>query len=278
MSKYEAYAQVAESYDDMRVPVGAEIILGHLSLALRPLREIELLDAGCGTGNYTRALAHQVGRVTAVDLSPAMLAVARAKLEAEATAGRVRFQEGSITDLPLAEASLDGVMFNQVLHHLEDGADPTYPGHGRAVREAFRVLKPGGVVVINVCTHEQLEQGFWYYDLIPGALDAVLRRCITAERLRAHLEGAGFRFHGRSVPLDGLLFDEGYFRADGPLEARWRKADSIWALADPAELAAAEARVSELRAAGRLDDYLENRDRARHLIGQCTFFAAQKPL
>ena len=278
MSKYESYAQVAESYDDMRVPVGAEIILGHLGLVERPLGEIELLDAGCGTGNYTRALAHQVGRVTAVDLSANMLAVARAKLAAEAAAGQVRFQDGSITDLPLAEASVDGVMFNQVLHHLEDGADPSYPGHGRAVAEAFRVLKPGGVVVINICTHEQLKDGFWYYDLIPGALDAVLKRCVTAERLSEQLKAAGFRFHGRCVPLDGLLFDDGYFQADGPLDARWRKADSIWALADQAELAAAEARVKALRAAGRLEAYLEARDAKRHGLGQVTFFAGQKPL
>ena len=278
MSTYETYAQVADSYDGMRVPVGAEIILGHLSLVERPLGEIELLDAGCGTGNYTRALAGRVGRITAVDLSTSMLAVAEGKLQREEAAGRVAFREGSITDLPIADGSLDGVMFNQVLHHLEDGADSGYPGHGKAVAEAFRVLRPGGVVVINICTHEQLKHGFWYYDLIPGALEAVLGRCVTAERLTAHLESAGFHFHGRIVPIDGLLFDQGYFQADGPLDARWRRADSIWALAEDAELAAAEARIESLRAAGQLEAYLADQDRARQALGQCTFFAAQKPI
>ncbi|MEM7225788.1 MAG: class I SAM-dependent methyltransferase [Pseudomonadota bacterium] len=277
MSTYESYAKVAGSYDGMRVPVGAEIIFGHLSLVGRPLGDFALLDAGCGTGNYSRALAGQVGKVTSLDLSPDMLAVARAKLEKEEQAGRVAFREGSITALPFPEACFDGVMFNQVLHHLEDGKDPDYPGHGRAVAEAFRVLKPGGVVVINVCTHEQLKHGFWYYDLIPGALAAVLGRCVSAERLTAHIKAAGFRFHGRSVPLDGLLFDDGYFQAEGPLEASWRKADSIWALADGAELAAAEARIESLRAAGQLEAYLGEQDRARQALGQCTFFTGQKP-
>ena len=277
MSTYERYAEVAGSYDVMRIPVGAEIILGHLGLAERPLHEIELLDAGCGTGNYTRALAGRVGRIAALDLSSGMLAVARAKLAREEADGRVRFREGSIADLPLAEASVDGVMFNQVLHHLEDGSDPAYPGHGRAVAEAFRVLKPGGVLMINVCTHEQLTEGFWYYDLIPGALEKVLGRCVTAARLTAQLKEAGFSFHGRCVPLDGLLFDDGYFRADGPLEEEWRRADSIWALADEAELAAAEARVKLLRATGQLEAFMRERDRKRQGIGQCTFFAAQKP-
>ena len=108
-------------------------------------------------------------------------------------------------------------------------------------------------------------------------LGTELRRGVSTERLTAQLDEIGFRFLGRSVPLDGLLFDDGYFTAEGPLEARWRAADSIWALVGERELAAAQARLTELRAAGRLKAYLDERDGARRELGQCTFFAAQKP-
>ncbi len=277
MSAYERYDEAAPAFDKARRPLGAELVAGGLAATGRPLAELSLLDGGCGTGSYAAALVGKVGHVTAIDYSAGMLAVARAKLAAEERAGRIAFHRGSIAALPFADESFDAVMFNQVLHHLETGDDPTYGGHARALAEAWRVLRPGGVVVVNACTHAQLEQGFWYYDLIPGAREAVLKRCVPAERLEAILEDQGLHFRGRVVPLDGVMQGSAYFQARGPLDPAWRQSDSIWALSSPEELAGALARVSELERDGALDAYLAARDAHRPDHGQFTFFTAVKP-
>ena len=277
MSRYERYDQVAADYDRSRIALGAEIIAGLLAAGAKPLEELALLDAGCGTGNYSAALAEHVGRITAVDLSAEMLAVARAKLADAAAAGRVAFREASIEALPFADASFDAVMFNQVLHHLEDGTDPAYGSPRRALAEAQRVLRPGGRVVVNVCSHEQLQDGYWYYDLIPAARRAALTRCVTAARLEAILRALGFVELERSVPLEGVMQGPDYFRGEGPLDPDWRRGDSIWALASPEELAAAEAQVRALAERGELDAYLAEHDAKRPAVGQFTFFTAVKP-
>ncbi len=276
MSRYERYDRVAADYDRSRFALGAEIIAGFLAAGPKPLGELALLDAGCGTGNYSAALAGRVGRITAVDLSAGMLAVARAKLAGAAEAGRVDFREASIDALPFAAASFDAVMFNQVLHHLEDGCDPDYGGHGRALAEAWRVLRPGGRVVVNLCSHEQLSDGYWYYDLIPAARRAAMTRCVTAGRLAAILRGLGFVELEQRAPLDGVMQGPDYFRGEGPLDPDWRRGDSIWALASPEELAAAEAQVRALAESGALAAYVAEHDAKRPAVGQFTFFTAVK--
>jgi SAM-dependent methyltransferase len=90
-----------------------------------------LLDIGCGTGHSRAVYAGAVGRYLGVDLSPASIAAARlAHPEDE-------WHVADACALPFAEQSFDVVAFSSVLHHI-----PDFP---RAVREAHRVLRPGGV-------------------------------------------------------------------------------------------------------------------------------------
>ena len=127
MSSYENYTQTSAVYDHTRVPVGLAIITTALSSgATKPDRQI-LLDAGCGTGIYTLALVDQVHRVEAIDLNRSMLSVARSKIRAAAKHDRIGFTQGSISQLPFETHSVDGVMMNQVLHHLPDQAEDGWP-------------------------------------------------------------------------------------------------------------------------------------------------------
>jgi hypothetical protein len=67
------------------------------------------------------------------------------------------------------------------------------------------------------------------------------------------------------------------FDPAGPLDERWRKSDSIWALAGANAVAEAAARVLEMQAAGTLEAWYRERDNRRHGVGQFTFFLAVKP-
>jgi len=277
LSTYAAYDRAAAHYDGTRWPVGIDVLIEHLSRRPIPLSELELLDAGCGTGVYSAMLVDKVRRVTAVDLSEGMLGIARAKFRDQERAGRIAVRRASIEQLPFADGSFDVVMFNQVLHHLEDGGDSTYGGHARALAEAFRVLRPGGLVWINACGHEQLRRGFWFYDLVPEALEGILARCAPAERIESILADCGFHLTDLIVPAEVVLQGQAYFDPRGPLKEDWRSGDSFWALATPAQLRRVEAQLTRLEVAGHLTAFVEERDRGRSGCGQVSYFLARRP-
>jgi ubiquinone/menaquinone biosynthesis C-methylase UbiE len=276
MSTYENYSETSRHYDKTRVPIGAEILIGVLALSKRSRSGLRLLDAGCGTGAYSELALPHVERIDAMDINPDMLAAAREKLANNTSDARITFHQGSIKKMPFEAACFDAVMFNQVLHHLESGQGGGFDGHQTALAEAHRVLHSGGLVVVNCTTHEQLRRGYWYMHLIPTALHTLYDRCIPAERLEAMLCDIGFAVEGRFVPLDGVLQGAAYFDAEGPLKPEWRMGESSWALAPEQEIAAAEAKIRELRASGGLDAFLAEHDAKRRHAGQTTFFVARK--
>jgi ubiquinone/menaquinone biosynthesis C-methylase UbiE len=271
MSSYERYDKTAAHYDRTRWPIGAEIIVGCLAQGRIPLAEATLLDAGCGTGNYARALLPHVLRIEALDRSAGMLEVAGRKLADAIEGGRVALHRGEIAALPFADAAVDGVMVNQVLHHLPDDPEAGWPMHRRVLAEFARVLKPGGVLVINTCSAQQVERGFWPVHLIPDAGAEIVRRLMPLDALEAALIESGITPKGRIVPVDAVVQGRDYFDPRGPLRAEWRAGDSIWALVDEAGLAKVERILRDLDARGELQAYVARHDAMRPQIGQITF-------
>ncbi|WP_210586394.1 class I SAM-dependent methyltransferase [Streptomyces sp. GESEQ-35] len=101
-----------------------------------PPRPGDVLDLGCGTGSLSLLAAEQGHRVTGVDLSPAMVALARAKL-----AGRdAVFLVGDAAAPPVGEDRFDAVVVRHVLWAL--------PDPGRALRHWRELLRPGGRLVL----------------------------------------------------------------------------------------------------------------------------------
>ena len=274
MSNYEDYSTTADSYDSTRAAFGYEVILGMLCAAPGALHKRVLLDAGCGTGNYSAALAPHVGRIEAVDVSPQMLAVARAKLADQTGHAQINFHAASIDALPLENASVDAAMLNQVLHHLP--AQPQWAAHARVLHELARVLRTGGLLSINICSPDQLARGYWHYQLAPQALAEMQRRHPPLQDLEALLREAGFTVKARIVPTSALMQGAAYEDVRGPLQPSWRRGDSFWALCSPQELDAALARLRDLDEAGKLEAYAADHDRYRLSIGQTTFVFAEK--
>ena len=277
MSSYENYTRISKLYDATRKPVGTEIILGCLAATETPLEDLVLVDAGCGTGNYTRQLASRVGRVEAVDLNAGMLEQARSKLAQAEAEGRVVFHQASIEALPLGDETADAVMLNQVLHHLNDDPASDWPAVRAVMGECFRVLRPGGVVVVNICSHEQLTRGWWYFVLIPEAVEKMCGRHVPLTTLQRTMAETGFSHLGRFVPVDGVLQGQTYFDPRAPLDPDWRAGDSIWTLVSADELSRVLDRIRAMEASGELKDFFERHDAVRRDIGQFTMVAARKP-
>lgn len=103
-------------------------------------RSPRVVDVGCGTGTLAISLAHRLGDgvVVGIDGDPAVLTRARQKPGAD----RVTWTEGRADRLPLAGDSVDIVVMSLLLHHLVPNVKED------ALREAARVLKPGGALHI----------------------------------------------------------------------------------------------------------------------------------
>lgn len=106
-----------------------------------------LVDLGVGAGRMLELFAPLAERAIGVDLSSAMLSVARGRLEA-AGVRNAQLRQADLYALPIERNSCDLAIMHQVLHYLDDP--------GRALREAARTLAPGGrLIVVDFAPHTE---------------------------------------------------------------------------------------------------------------------------
>jgi ubiquinone/menaquinone biosynthesis C-methylase UbiE len=139
----------------------------------------DILDVGCGTGNYAAALVAATGcRVSGIDPSREMLARAR-----EAAPWQSLVQ-GRAESLPFPDNSFDLVMTTDVIHHIRDR-------HAH-FREAMRVLRPGGRIVAVTDSHDDIRRRRPLSSHFPETVEVELRRYPPLSALFREMDEAGF--------------------------------------------------------------------------------------
>jgi ArsR family transcriptional regulator len=126
--------------------------IGHLALRLVPA--ITVADLGAGEGLISQLIAHRAERVWCIDNSERMVEVGT-ELAKKNNLANLTYKLGDIEAVPLPDKSVDLAILSQALHH---AAHPQ-----NAVNEAFRILKPGGQVLIldlNEHTYEKAHEQF----------------------------------------------------------------------------------------------------------------------
>jgi ubiquinone/menaquinone biosynthesis C-methylase UbiE len=132
-------------------------------------------DLGCGTGQVAATLAPFVARVIAIDRSADMLQAARRRTHDLAN---VDVRRGELEALPVADEELDAATLLLVLHHLPDPA--------AVLREAARVLRPGGrLVVADMLPHDREEYRHQMGHVWLGLSEEQLHRLVEHAGLKA---------------------------------------------------------------------------------------------
>ena len=156
--------------------------LGHL------LPPLDVADLGCGEGYLALEAARFAKRVVAIDRSPEVLKRAKS-LAARRKVRNITWKRGEIEQVPLADASVDVAVLSQALHH---AASPE-----TALREAARVTKPGGrVLVLDLRRHEESWVRTRLGDKWLGFEDEELRRLLKDAGLARVRVGVGARKTG----------------------------------------------------------------------------------
>jgi len=183
-----AYDPLATDYARHRE--GHEYVIAVLERLFERSPGESVLEVGCGTGVYSAAIAESVAStVYGMDLSRQMLRQAAAHK-------RIFYLQGGASNLPFADHAIDMIFSINVVHHIQNIGD--------YFREAFRILKPGGVFCTATDSEAIIKRRVPLSRYWPATVSVELERYHGLENLREELTASGFI--GIDGCEDGMAF------------------------------------------------------------------------
>lgn len=168
------FNQIAGRFDRVYGPGRSWQAFGHLLLRILP--PLVVADLGAGEGLLSELLARRAKKVIAVDNSEKIVAFGAAKAKKNGLKN-LEFRLGNLQSPPIDANSMDLVILSQALHHAEIPAD--------AISAAYKILKPGGqILILDLLQHQFDKAHELYGDRWPGFPESDLHRW---------LEAAGFK-------------------------------------------------------------------------------------
>jgi len=174
-------------------------LLPKLVDAVKPTAGDRVLDVGCGPGRLSLTLAELTGHVTGIDLTPEMLAQAKAQ-QAERGIENVEWLQGDILPMPFENEKFTLVVTQATFHHFADPA--------AVLKEMIRVCATGGRIVVIDLTPDPLKVES--FDAMEKLRDPSHVHAWPAADLRklgaaAGLEELAFHQYGTEMPIEAVL-------------------------------------------------------------------------
>ncbi|CAH1798931.1 unnamed protein product [Owenia fusiformis] len=228
------YEKRAAVYDKHRVAAGVDTLIGILlGQTRKPLSQLHVLDAGCGTGNYSLALLKEgLGHVTLLDASEGMLHVAKKKLQTFIKDDKAVVTHGIMPDLDFPDDTFDAVMFNLTLHHVENSPNPEgeYPKIYKTLQRAKQMLKQGGVIIFSSISACQVRNSYSWLMNDEYQNIAVKLLGIPPDTFKQYLKKIGMEKIEFVIPASATLWNKETHRdLDGPFKQEVRDSVSIFA-------------------------------------------------
>lgn len=159
----EMFDGIASDYDKLNHALSMNVDKSWrrkaLSVILDEMKDLSVLDLACGTGDFAIAIAkaRPDAHVTGVDLSEGMLKIMKEKVAKQGLGNRISIETGDGENLRFPDGCFDRVTNAFGIRNFED--------KDKGLREALRVLKPGGKLVILELSRPENKVIRWFYDL-----------------------------------------------------------------------------------------------------------------
>ena len=174
------FAAHAEEWDCIRsLHVADSEVEAKIAQILHSAPLGRVLDVGTGTGRIVELFAESASRFVALDNSPEMLRLARAKIAnfSADIASKVEIKLGDFNMLPVGDGEFDTVIFHQVLHYAQDPE--------AVIAEAIRtVAQDGRLVIVDFAAHDHEELRTVHAHARLGFTDEFMRNAFAAHGLQ----------------------------------------------------------------------------------------------
>lgn len=278
----EQYDKKAAAYDTYRwnAPGGASI-----DKELEGVEGMKVLDLGCGTGSFFDSiLSKKPKSLDACDPSQGMIDKAQERINdavaEERWRGVVPKCWAGFTD-HVQDNTYDCITCLQVLQNLVDDPSKAQAARIGFMEEIKRMLKPGGRAILT--TRYRPPEGsyttmYWYADkeVVPEAV-AHMEAMVPA---RPDLEMATAGFEDTSAtnaPGDTMIQTAAYMNGALVKDPAFRAADSFFSRVSEPEMKILLDNIEKLKADGKLDDYINERNALRGSLGHVSVVVGRKP-
>ena len=171
------FDRIAGKYDRINHLLSLDIDKWWRRRAVRQLSKADrVLDVAVGTGDLAIELVRsgKAQQVQGIDLSAGMMAVAAKKVAAAGLSDRISMEQGSAFDMPYADDSFDAVTCGFGVRNFSD--------LDKGLREMYRVLRPGGELMILEFGYPENPVMRWLYDFYFSRLMPVIGKCVSGDK------------------------------------------------------------------------------------------------
>lgn len=173
----------------------------------RSTRSFDVLDVAGGTGDIAFRIARAGGsgtRITIADISPDMVAEGKRRAEAEEFSGKVAFSVGNAEALAFPDRSFDAYTIAFGIRNV--------PGIAKALREAWRVLKPGGRFMCLEFSHMDLDFAQKLYDAYSFTVIPAVGKVVTGDGQPYRYLVESIRTFPKQDQFAAMIEDAGFAR------------------------------------------------------------------